>query len=91
MPTLDPWDWLDEVDFSQLQQNQPGEGDIFIEDIVENINKTPIGEVLGRIAEMPEVRKEKVLDVRQQLGTGEYDVTCRLDEALERILQDLNQ
>ena len=91
MPTLDSWDWLDEVDFSQPQENKPGEGDLFIEEIVENINKTPIGDVLSRIAEMPEVRKEKVLGVRQQLCAGEYDLTGRLDEVLERILQELNQ
>jgi hypothetical protein len=63
--------------------------DLIMEQILENINATPIGQVLKRIASLPEVRKEKVLNVRRQLTEGKYDINERLDVALDRVLEDL--
>jgi len=60
-----------------------------MEQILENINTTPIGQVLKRIASLPEVRKEKVLDVRRRLTEGNYNLNERLDIALDRVLEDL--
>ncbi|MHC4863029.1 MAG: hypothetical protein ACYTEX_03020 [Planctomycetota bacterium] len=60
-----------------------------MEQILENINTTPIGQVLKRIASLPEVRRRKVLDVRRQLTDGKYDLNQRLDIALDRVLEDL--
>jgi len=63
--------------------------DLIMEQILENIHTTPIGQVLKKIASLPEVRRSKVLDVRQQLTEGKYDLNERLDIALERVLEDL--
>ena len=63
--------------------------DLLMEQILENINTTPIGQVLKKIASLPEVRKEKILDVRRQLTEGEYSLNERLDIALEKVLDDL--
>ena len=63
--------------------------DLLMEQILENINTTPIGQVLKKIATQPEVRKEKVLDVRRQLTEGKYDLNRRLDIALDKVLEDL--
>ena len=76
------------------QEAGPAEGltadqDLLMEQILDNINTTPIGRVLKRIASLPEVRKEKVLDVRQQLSRGKYRVNERLDVALDKVLEDL--
>ena len=38
--------------------------DFIMEQILENLNTTPIGKVLKKIASLPDGRKEKVLDVR---------------------------
>lgn len=65
------------------------ENDLLMERILENIHHTPMGQVLKQIASLPEVRKEKVLDVRRQLTDGEYDLSARLDIALEKVLEDL--
>ena len=70
-------------------ENQIPDEDLLMEQILENINTTPIGQVLKKIASLPEVRKEKVLDVRQQLTEGKYDLNKRLDIALEKALEDL--
>ncbi len=63
--------------------------DLLMEHILDNLNTTPIGQVLKTIAALPEKRRGKVLDVRQQLTDGSYDVSGHLDDALERVLEDL--
>jgi hypothetical protein len=63
--------------------------DLIMEQILENINTTPIGQVLRKIASLPEVRKEKILDVRRQLTDGKYDLNERLDVALDKVLEYL--
>ncbi|MHC4425019.1 MAG: flagellar biosynthesis anti-sigma factor FlgM [Planctomycetota bacterium] len=63
--------------------------DLMMEQILENIHSTPIGQVLKKIASLPEVRKEKILDVRRQLTEGKYDLNERLDVALDKVLEYL--
>ena len=72
-----------------VNENPALNEDLLMEQILENINNTPIGQVLKKIASLPEIRKEKVLDVRRQLTKGEYDLNERLDVALEKVLDDL--
>ena len=63
--------------------------DLNIEDILNNLNSTPLGQVLQRIASMPDVRCEKVLEVRQSILKGQYELNERLDRVLEKVLEDL--
>jgi len=70
-------------------ENPTAEEDMLMEQILENINATPIGQVLKRIASLPEVSREKVLNVRRQITEGNYDLDERLDFALEKVLEDL--
>jgi len=72
-----------------LQDTLSLDEDMVMDKIIENINSTPIGQVLKKIAALPEVRKEKVMDVRQKLTSGQYDLSERLDAALDRVLEDL--
>jgi hypothetical protein len=65
------------------------EDDLLMEQILDNMNGTPLGQVLKKIAVMPEVRKQKVMKVRQQLTEGRYNLNERLDLALEKVLDDL--
>jgi hypothetical protein len=65
------------------------EEDLVMEQILNNINTTPIGQVLRKIASLPEIRREKVLDVRRQLTEGKYDLDERLDIALDKVLEYL--
>ncbi|MDO8302804.1 MAG: flagellar biosynthesis anti-sigma factor FlgM [Sedimentisphaerales bacterium] len=74
--------------------SQPGEQldvsrDMLAEELLNNINSTPIGRLLKQIAEMPEVRLEKVAKVRNQLNRGEYSINEHLDVALDRVLEEL--
>ncbi len=63
--------------------------DLLMEQILDNMNGTPLGQVLKKIAVMPEVRKQKVLKVRRQITEGSYNLSERLDLALEKVLDDL--
>ena len=63
--------------------------DLMMEQILANINSTPIGQVLKRIASLPEVRKEKVLDLRRKITEGQYDLNERLDVAVDKVLEQL--
>ena len=63
--------------------------DLIMEQILENLNNTPIGQVLQKIASLPEVRRDKILDVRRQLTDGKYELNERLDIALDKVLEDL--
>lgn len=74
---------------NSANENLVAEQDLLMEQILENINTTPIGQVLKKIASLPEVRKEKVLDVRQRLSKGRYKLNERLDIALDKVLEDL--
>ena len=77
------------VDPVNRNLNENEDMDLLMEQILENINTTPIGQVLKKIASLPEVRKEKVLGVRKQLTEGKYDLNRRLDVALDKVLEDL--
>jgi anti-sigma28 factor (negative regulator of flagellin synthesis) len=48
-----------------------------------------LGQVLKKIASLPEVRQQKVLRLRRQITAGKYDLTERLDEVLDKVLEDL--
>jgi hypothetical protein len=61
-----------------------------MEQILDNMNNTPIGQVLKKIASLPDVNKQKVLRVRRQLTEGRYDLNERLDHVLEKVLDDLD-
>ena len=72
-----------------VTENSAPDQDVFMEEILENLNSTPIGQVLKKIAVLPEVRRDKVLDVRRQLTDGKYDLNERLNLAMDKVLEDL--
>lgn len=73
----------------RIKKLQSTDDDLLMEQILNNLNITPLGKVLKRIASLPEVRQKKVLDVRQRLSTDEYELNERLDIAMEKVLEDL--
>ena len=85
------FDNLNGIDDQMNMNNNPleGEDDLVMEKILENINSTPIGQVLKKIATLPEVRQKKVLGVRQQLNKGNYQLPARLDIVLDKVLEDI--
>lgn len=63
--------------------------DAFEDEFFENINSTPLGRLLKLIATIPEIRQQKVSQLRSQINDGHYDINHNLDEALDRVLEEL--
>jgi anti-sigma28 factor (negative regulator of flagellin synthesis) len=40
--------------------------------------------------EQPEIRVDKVLDIRRQLDEGTYSIADRLDAVIDKILEELS-
>ena len=78
----------DRVDM-QNEFDLNNDNDLLMEQIVNNINNTPIGQVLRTIASLPEVRKEKVLSLRSRIRGGDYELADKLDAALDRVLEEI--
>ena len=76
--------------FDSLFDDLSMDDDLLMEQILENMNTTPIGKVLKNIATLPQISRQKVLRVRKQLSEGRYDLNERLDLAIEKVLDDLN-
>ncbi len=62
-------------------------GDVLMEQILENMNTAPWEEVLRKIASLPRTRQDKVLDIRRQLTEGTYEIEDRLDGAVDGVLE----
>jgi len=80
----DDQQWANPLDMDLSQDK-----DMVMEQILDNINNTPLGQVLKRIASLPEIRRQKVLRLRRQITEGKYDLADRLDMALDKVLEDL--
>jgi len=81
--------WEHEQQSDCLSEDLAAENDLIMEQILENLNATPLGQVLKNIASLPEIRQQKILNVRRQLTEGKYDLNERLEITLDRVLEDL--
>ncbi len=59
------------------------------EEILQAGSKTPLGQLLVKMSKLPEVRFEKVLNVRRQICRGQYKLDEKLDGTIDRILEEL--
>jgi hypothetical protein len=64
--------------------------DSVMDRLLENVNSTPWGAVLKRIARLRRIRRGKVMTIRRQIAQGTYSVEDRLDRTTDRILEDLS-
>lgn len=57
-------------------------------EVLEMIHSTPLGKLLRMIGSLPEIRQEKVCDIRRQIDYGQYNLSENLDLALDRVLEE---
>ena len=85
-----------EVGNRQPQKSRNGQApdvpdkDLLMEQILDGLRATPQGEVLKRIATLPNIRRGKVLNIRRQLSVGTYKVAGRLDRVMDRVLATIS-
>jgi hypothetical protein len=63
--------------------------DQLAEEILSNMTNTPVGRLLKVIAAPPEIRQDKVDQIKLELTSGTYDLDENLDVALDAILEEL--
>ena len=78
-----------EASLEQLYKQTGIEKDTSDRSMLDNLNSTPIGRLLKLISSLPEVRREKVVNLRQQLHYGEYNLGDNLSTALDRVIEEL--
>ena len=78
-----------EASLEQLYQQTGIEKDTSGQGMLDNMNSTPIGRLLKLISALPQVRREKVVTLRQQLHYGDYNLGDNLDTALDRVIEEL--
>jgi negative regulator of flagellin synthesis FlgM len=50
---------------------------------------SPEAELLSQVRDLPEIRQDRVNDLRAQIKNGTYDTDEKLDLALSRLLDEI--
>jgi anti-sigma28 factor (negative regulator of flagellin synthesis) len=72
-----------------LYQTLGFKDDCKTEELLQAGDKTPLGQLLEKMAELPEVRFEKVLSIRRQICRGQYKLDEKLDATIDKMLEEL--
>jgi negative regulator of flagellin synthesis FlgM len=54
----------------------------------DHVEISPLGQMLDGISRLPEIRHERVEEIRRQIAEGTYDTPERLELALDRMLDE---
>ena len=55
----------------------------------DHVEISPLGQMLDGIGRLPEIRHEKVEEIRRQIATGSYETPEKLELALDRMMEEL--
>jgi len=56
---------------------------------VDQLDISPEAELVSRVRDLPDVRTDRVAELRAQIATGVYESEAKLDVALGRLLDEL--
>ncbi len=56
----------------------------------DQVEISPLGQMLDGIAQLPEIRQERVEEIRRQIAAGVYETPEKMDLALDRLLDELH-
>ena len=54
----------------------------------DHVEISPLGQMLDGISRLPEIRHERVEEIRRQIAEGTYDTPERLELALDRMFDE---
>jgi negative regulator of flagellin synthesis FlgM len=55
----------------------------------DHVEISPLGQMLDGINQLPEIRYERIEEIRQQIAAGSYETPERLEVALNRLFEEL--
>jgi negative regulator of flagellin synthesis FlgM len=58
-------------------------------DLTDRLDLSEAGQIAARMAEIPDVRADRVADIRAALANGTYETADKLDTAVERLLDEI--
>jgi negative regulator of flagellin synthesis FlgM len=56
----------------------------------DQVEISPLGQMLDGISRLPEIRHERVEEVRRQIASGVYETPAKLEVALDRLLDEFH-
>ncbi len=56
----------------------------------DQVEISPLGQMLDSIAQIPDIRHERVEEIRQQIAEGTYETPEKLELALDRLLDEMS-
>ncbi len=56
----------------------------------DQVEISPLGQLLDGIGQLPEIRHEKVEEIRRQIASGVYETPEKLEVALDRLFDELS-
>jgi negative regulator of flagellin synthesis FlgM len=56
----------------------------------DHVEISPLGRMLDGIGRLPEIRYERVTEIRQQIAAGIYETPEKLEIALDRLIDDIH-
>ncbi len=56
----------------------------------DQVEISPLGQMLDGISRLPEIRHEKVEEIRRQIAGGIYETPAKLELALDRLMDELS-
>ena len=71
-----------------VQPNQADQSANTPRDREDRVEISRIAKYLGMIADMPDIRMDKVNSIRQEIQSGSYDVDGKLNAALDQMLEE---
>lgn len=55
----------------------------------DQLDISPEASLISRLQDLPEIRADRVADIKAQIASGVYETEAKLDAALERLLDEL--
>lgn len=68
---------------AQPSQSQPGAP------VADELNLSEAAQLADRIAQLPDIRADRVADVRAKILSGTYETSDKLETAVERLLDEI--
>lgn len=55
----------------------------------DQLDISPEASLISRMHDLPEIRADRVADIKAQIAAGVYETEAKLDQAIERLLDEM--